>query len=426
MKKDIQNLMKQKDVDAIIVSGGSEHNPPMTYLAKGEFFTKAIIVLLKDREPVLFYRPMERDNAAKTGMKKICFDEFPTETYLREWDGDQAKADALELRDILNRVGLRNGKIAFCGKTEFGTQYAMVQAFRELVPEFEILGSEGIDVINQARFTKDLEEIEAIRKMGLTVTEVVRRVENFIKDDCRIKGNLLVGKDGEEITIGDIKRKINLWLSELGGENPEGTIFSVGKDSAVPHNSGDDNQTIETGKTIVFDFFPCEMGGGYFYDFTRTWCIGKASDNLLNAYKQVKVVHDAIINSIEVGKPLKELQKQTCEMFEKMGHKTVLNSPHTLEGYVHSISHGLGLNIHERPFSGFSAPDSDRAEIGTVFTVEPGLYYPEAKEPFGIRIEDTVFIDHNGKANIIAPYPYEFVLDVAPYSDKNAEEGHDK
>ena len=55
-----------------------------------------------------------------------------------------------------------------------------------------------------------------------------------------------------------------------------------------------------------------------------------------------------------------------------------------------------------------------------------GLYYPEAKEPFGIRIEDTVFIDHNGKANIIAPYPYEFVLDVAPYSDKNAEEGHDK
>ena len=44
MKKDIQNLMKQKDVDAIIISGGSEHNPPMTYLAKGEFFTKAIII----------------------------------------------------------------------------------------------------------------------------------------------------------------------------------------------------------------------------------------------------------------------------------------------------------------------------------------------------------------------------------------------
>ena len=114
----------------------------------------------------------------------------------------------------------------------------MVQAFRELVPEFKILGSEGIDVINQARFTKDLDEIAAIRKMGLTVTEVVRRVENFIKNDCRIKGNLLVGKDGEEITVGNIKRKINLWLSELGGENPEGTIFSVGKDSAVHLHKG--------------------------------------------------------------------------------------------------------------------------------------------------------------------------------------------
>ena len=47
----------------------------------------------------------------------------------------------------------------------------------------------------------------------------------------------------------------------------------------------------------------------------------------------------------------------------------------------------MGLNIHERPFSGFTAGDDQRLAPGVVITSEPGLYYPE--KGMGFRIEDT-------------------------------------
>jgi len=41
-------------------------------------------------------------------------------------------------------------------------------------------------------------------------------------------------------------------------------------------------------------------------------------------------------------------------------------------------------------------------------TVEPGLYYPE--KGMGVRIEDSVWVRPDGKAEILAEYPHDFVL----------------
>jgi hypothetical protein len=49
---------------------------------------------------------------------------------------------------------------------------------------------------------------------------------------------LLMKDDGVPLMIGDVKAKINLWLAELGAENPEDTIFAIGRDAGVPHSSG--------------------------------------------------------------------------------------------------------------------------------------------------------------------------------------------
>jgi len=40
------------------------------------------------------------------------------------------------------------------------------------------------------------------------------------------------------------------------------------------------------GKTIVFDIFPAEQGGGYFYDFTRTWSLGYATSEAQALYER--------------------------------------------------------------------------------------------------------------------------------------------
>ena len=72
-----------------------------------------------------------------------------------------------------------------------------------------------------------------------------------------------------------------------------------------------------------------------------------------------------------------------------MGHPTICAQKTTTNGYLHSIGHGVGLQIHEKPFSGATALRDDFLNPGVVFTIEPGLYYPEKR--FGVRIEDTLF-----------------------------------
>ncbi len=68
-----------------------------------------------------------------------------------------------------------------------------------------------------------------------------------------------------------------------------------------------------------------------------------------------------------------------------MGHPTIEQDPQTVNGYNHSLGHGIGINIHEKPFMG--AMSKDKLVKGSTFTVEPGLYYPD--KGMGVRIEDS-------------------------------------
>ena len=80
------------------------------------------------------------------------------------------------------------------------------------------------------------------------------------------------------------------------------------------------------------------------------------------------------------------------------------------EGYVHSLGHGVGLAVQERPFSGYSDHNVEPLTPGAVVTVEPGLYYPE--QGFGVRIEDTIWIRPDGTAEVLAEFPRDLVLKV--------------
>jgi Xaa-Pro aminopeptidase len=212
------------------------------------------------------------------------------------------------------------------------------------------------------------------------------------------------------LTIGEVKRRINLWLAMRGAENPEGTIFAVGRDAGVPHSAGNDRAPVETGKAIVFDIFPCESGGGYFYDFTRTWCVGHAPDDVLRAFEDVQAVQQEMVAGLRAGAVFHDYQRRACEAFEARGHPTVLGTPGTTQGYVHSLGHGVGLAVQEKPASGYTEHDADLLQPGSVVTVEPGLYYPE--RGFGVRIEDTVWIRPDGTPEVLADFPRDLLLKV--------------
>lgn len=407
MKKDLDSLMQANNIDAILATGSGTHNPSIYYFTCGGHLTRVDLIKKRGEEPLLFYQSMERDEAAHTGLITKSLDDYHYSELFKQTGGNAIKARVLVYKNMLTNQGITSGKLVICGKVDAGWSYTVFDALQTAMPDLTIIGEEGNPLLSQAMVTKDEKEIASIRGIGKSTVEVVSRVAEFLTSH-QVEAETLVKSDGRPLTVGDVKQKINLWLAELDAENPEATIFSIGRDAGVPHSAGNPADPLQLGKTIVFDIYPCEAGGGYFYDLTRTWCLGYASDSVQQLYSDVRSVFDLVRREIKSGTHCPVYQQLACELFESQGHPTVRSAPQTLEGYVHSLGHGVGLNIHEPPWFGDTATPSDLLTPGVVFTVEPGLYYPE--RGMGIRLEDTVWVRPDGQIEQLAEYPYDLVL----------------
>ena len=408
MKSDLDALMKSKKLDALLVTGNADHNPPMYYLTGGGHVAAATLLKKRGHEAVLYCNDMEREEAAHSGLKIIPYSTYNYESLLKEAGGDPALAAALRYQRMLIDQDI-HGRIGLYGNTELGSAWTVFSHLNKLLPDLELVGETRDDsLFMKAMETKDEAEVDRIRKMGAVTTEVVRRVAEYLTG-CQVGADeVLLKEDGTPLTIGEVKSRINLWIAELGAENPEGTIFAIGRDAGVPHSAGTPNDLLRLGQTIVFDIYPCEAGGGYFYDFTRTWSLGYATPDAQKLYDEVKAIYDKVTENLDLNAPFKDYQRLVCEEYEKNGHPTPLHTPAPMEGYVHSLGHGVGLNIHERPWSGLTATDDNILKPGVIMTIEPGLYYPD--RGMGVRIEDTYWVRPDGKMEKLAEYPYDFVL----------------
>jgi len=417
MKSDLDALMQSRSLDALVVFGSAEHNPPMYYFVGGGHVSDALLIKKRGEEPVLFYNDMERGEAAKSGLKTRSFSEFDLGEFRKQNNNDSLLVLAKRLQLILEDFDLKRGRLGVYGQAEFSSTFGMMMKLQSLIPDAAFIGEAGMDsIFLKAMETKDESEVERIRKMGKVTTEVVRRVQNLLTNSDVRADEVLLKEDNSPLTIGDVKSKIELWVAELGAENPEGTIFAIGHDAGVPHSTGNPTDLMRLGQTIVFDIYPCERGGGYFYDFTRTWSLGYATSEAQELYDQVYEIYNKLADEFDLNAPFRDYQRMTCEYFESKGHASQLNTKAPLNGYVHSLGHGVGLNIHERPFSGLTVGDDHRLAPGVIITSEPGLYYPE--KGMGVRIEDTMWVHPDGKMEILADYPYDFVLPMKKWKKK--------
>jgi Xaa-Pro aminopeptidase len=409
MKSDLDTLMQEKDLDAILITGATQHNPAMVYMTGGGHVSSADLIKRRGQAPVLFYNPMERDEAAKSGLTTKNLMDYNFTELLNQANGDYQRALAKRYQLMLSELGADKGNIALYGRSEIGTFYSIFSALQSEMPGINLVGEINNSVLMLARMTKDESEIDRIRKMGRITTEVVGLVADFITSH-RVRNNLMIKPDGEPLTIREVKQRINLWLAERGAENPEDTIFAIGRDAGVPHSSGNPDDLLKLGQTIVFDIYPCEAGGGYFYDFTRTWCLGFAPDKVMALYETVLSAYNQMTSQLQVGKPFKDYQDAVCDLFSAQGHPTIKEDPQTQQGYVHSLGHGIGLNVHERPWSGINSDEKDCLVPGVVFTLEPGLYYPE--QGLGVRLENSLWVHPDGNMEILADYPMDLVLPI--------------
>ena len=136
----------------------------------------------------------------------------------------------------------------------------------------------------------------------------------------------------------------------------------------------------------------------YCSDRTRTVFIGeKISMSKYQIFKDKKIqkIYDTVlkaqlaaIKAVEVGKPLTELDKIAREIITKEGYGKY---------FVHSLGHGVGLDIHEWPY--VNSKNEMKIQEGMVFTIEPGIYIPGE---FGVRIEDMVAVGLDGRVEVLS------------------------
>jgi Xaa-Pro aminopeptidase len=409
VKRDLDRLMAERNLDAIIVEGPdgvSSANPDFKYMTGGVDLTGTVIK--KRGEPAqIVYRTMERQQASETGLVMVPYDRWNMRE-IRQRHPDNFSALVEHRRRMLTDLGV-GGRVGIYGTVKAGPSFALLAALAQQIPGLELVAEFENDLFAAARLTKDHDEVERMRAVGLKTCEVVQAVVDFIRGG-RANGDTLVDAQGHPITIGQVRQLIGRETAARGLETPFGTIFAQGADAGMPHAAGDDAAALRLGQAIVFDIFPRESGGGYFHDLTRTFAIGYAPPGLQQLYDEVRGAYEQVVSELEVGAPTKPYQDLVCHYFEARGHATIGSTSPIEEGYVHGLGHGLGLEVHED----FGFPSgADRGEVivpGAVFTIEPGLYYPS--RGYGVRIEDTIYCTPDGQFESLSPFPKDLVIPI--------------
>ena len=405
MRADLDRLMAERNLDALLVMGDASANTILSYLTGGAHLEGALVAKRRGGPLTLIHGSMERDNAAATGLQLVDRDSnYNSYTLLQKHNGNALEARADLLAQVVRDQGL-SGRLGVYGMVDAGAAYALLQRLNQLM-DGEVVGEYGDSLFTLARQTKDDREIAEMREAGRLTSAVVGDVRDYIqghptRDEVVIKG------DGEPLTIGDVKAFLRARQLHYGLVEDHDCIFAQGRDAGVPHNNGDPDMPLRLGQSIVFDIFPTRPSG-YFHDMTRTWSLGYATDDVQMAWDQTKVIFDDVMGALELGRACRDYQVMTCAFFEQAGHATPMSHPGTQSGYVHGLGHGVGLDIHEQPSLSHAAGNTTVLQPGHVVSVEPGLYYPE--RGFGVRIEDTVAFTEAGELVNLTDFPYDLVV----------------
>ena len=209
--------------------------------------------------------------------------------------------------------------------------------------------------------------------------------------------------DGEPLTSERIKLAIERVFSAHGVAAEE-FIVSHGPQTAIGHDGG--SGAILPDEPVVFDLFPRDRATGIFSDMTRTYVVGTVSDELREYHRLCREALERATKATRPGVNGRDLMRLVCDLFTEHGYPTPLTKKPgevLASGFFHGLGHGVGLEVHERPWV---SRVGDDLVPGDVITLEPGLYRAGYG---GVRLEDILLVTDDG-AEVVTQYPY----DLAP------------
>jgi Xaa-Pro aminopeptidase len=237
----------------------------------------------------------------------------------------------------------------------------------------------GSSLVNGLRRVKEPEELEAMARACRTVEKAMVAVTARVEPG---------------VTMAELRDEVELQLRLAGSRTPSfATHVFTGMDAASLDSGTDTaHEPLPDGTAVLFDF-----GGvvdGYCSDFGRTVVAGEPAAGLVEAYDVMLVASEAGRAACRPGALAREVNAACRAPIEDAGLG---------EHFRHRMGHGIGLDVHERPF--LSPEDETPLEAGMTFTDEPSIIVPGS---FGMRIEDIV-VCADGGARVLNDYPNDLV-----------------
>lgn len=222
------------------------------------------------------------------------------------------------------------------------------------------------DLFLEARRVKDQTEVARIAKASSGIDRIFETLEQEVK----------VGMTEWQAAAVVMRVATERGLTPNGFDGTlSPTIVASGPNGARPHSELT-TRKIRKGDAVIADIsFRYE---GYNSDATRTFLVGTVKPEVKRSYAVVREAQAESLEAMAAGEGLSRVAEIAVGVLRRHGLDKYLN---------HSIGHGVGIDIHERPRVAVGSPGW--LEKDEVVTDEPGVYF---KGKYGVRIEDTVRI----------------------------------
>jgi Xaa-Pro aminopeptidase len=185
--------------------------------------------------------------------------------------------------------------------------------------------------------------------------------------------------------------------TRLGSERPGyPSIVGSGINGTILHYN-ENRKRIDAGDLVVVD--AAAEFSYYTADITRSFpASGKFTPRQREVYQLVLDAQRGAERAFVPGKSsLLDLQRAAKKVMESSPLRDKKGK--TLDNYfIHGLGHWIGMDVHDVG-SYMSLP------VGSVFTIEPGIYLPD--EGFGVRIEDDYLVTEKGLVKMSAKLPSE-------------------
>lgn len=272
---------------------------------------------------------------------------------------------------LLGERGVTRGRIGI----EESVRFFIADGLRAAMPSARVVSADP--VVRAQRMIKSPAEIALMQR----ATDIC--IASYRDTLARIR----IGMDATEIA-----GIMNAAMRDRGSV-PQFALVLLNEAAAYPHGT-DQPQRVVDGGVVLMDC-GCTVDG-YQADVSRTFVLGRASDEVARVWQQAKQGQAIAFAAAQIGTPAGAVDDAVRRYYATLGY----GPDYALPGLSHRTGHGIGLDGHE-PINLVRGETTPLAP-GMCFSNEPGIYLPGK---FGVRIEDCFFMTAAGPRYFSQPQP---------------------